>query len=364
MLAIASWLRRHAIESLWGLFAAANIAFIAFFPAWETIPFHFVWVSLMLVYWLRLWGPRTTALVLAAVCVGTGTVLVWGALRLGEGLDEVAEVPLMAAMFVAMSWHAHRRQAAVQQIWRMARSERDFASNASHELRTPITVARGHAELIRAAHPGQQTGADAEVILDELSRLWTISDRLLTLAAAENPGFLYYESVDLQLLISRTAARWSAAAQREWELNATAEGALLADAERLETALDALLENAVKYTGEGDRIAIMARADGETAVIEVSDGGVGIAEEYLPKIFDRFFRADDGRASRDRGTGLGLAIVKAIVEAHGGVVTATSSVGKGTTFRIRIRGFADPTAAQRSRQRADAKTPGFVLDGH
>jgi signal transduction histidine kinase len=199
-------------------------------------------------------------------------------------------------------------------------------------------VARGYAELIRAAHGASETGDDAGLILGELEKLTRISERLLTLARAEQADFLRRAPVDLEDLITRTARRWTAAADRRWQVEVSADGELEADAERLESALDALIENAVAATTEGGRILLRARLepDDAEAVIEVVDDGVGIPPEHLDRVFDRFWRVDKDRGRERGGSGLGLAIVKAIVEAHGGSVAVTSVLGRGSTFTCRL----------------------------
>lgn len=346
MSGIASKLRSHWVEVAWGAFAAANVAVIVLLTRWETIPFHLVWVSLALVYGFRVWRLRTTVGVLLVIVVVTGGALVWTVTRGHESLDEVAEVPLMAAMFVAMVWHARRRQAAAEEARRLAENEhrllerqREFIRDASHELRTPITVARGHAELIRAESLGTQVGEDIGVVLDELERLERLSERLLILAAAEHPGFLAVAPVQIEPLVVGTAHRWEPTASREWLVYVASDGSLQADRERLAIALDALIENAVKATDEGECIRIAAWAADGSLVLEVADAGVGIERDELPRIFDRFSRLDPGRARGKGGTGLGLAIVKAIAEAHGGSVSADSEPGRGATFRIHLPGF-------------------------
>ena len=147
MSGIGSTLRRHRIEVAWGAFALANVAVILLLFQWETIPFHLIWVSLTLLYGYRVWRLRTTATLLAVVVAVTGAAFAWSVIRAAEGFDEVGEVPLMAAMFLAMVWHARRRQAAVEEARRRAEREhrmlerqREFVRDASHGLRTPITV--------------------------------------------------------------------------------------------------------------------------------------------------------------------------------------------------------------------------------
>lgn len=353
----AAFVRRYWLELAWILFSVANVAAIVLVPSAETVPFHFVWVSLTLVYGIRLWRLGTTSIFLAFVMLGTGAALAWALIDTEAGYDELAEVPLMAAMFVTVMWHVHRRQTALDEVKRLAdiehrllERERNLVRDASHELRTPITVARGHAELIRQTERGQ-VAEDAGIILDELGHLSRISERLLILAAAEHPEFLRRSPVDLERLIVDTARRWSVTAPRQWRVNAPVEGVLEADEERLQATLDALIENAVKFTRDGDRIAIVGRSEGSTAVIEVSDTGNGIPPDQLARIFDRFSRVDEGRPRGTGGTGLGLAIVKAIVEAHGGSVTARSELGKGTTFTLRIPGFRRETASIASQSR-------------
>src|SRR5438132_14023093 len=148
---------------------------------------------------------------LAGVMVFTAAVLTIDVVRGAQPADELTEVPLMAAMFLAMVWHARRRLATMQEVERVSEAnlrllqrEQQFIQDASHELRTPITVALGHAELIQRNAGDELLARDAAVVADELHRLRRLSERLLVLAAAEHPGFLHRSEVDLEPLIVET----------------------------------------------------------------------------------------------------------------------------------------------------------------
>jgi signal transduction histidine kinase len=363
-LAIGSALRRHWVEIGWAIFSGAAVAFILVMTRWETIPFHLIWVSLTLLYGFRVWKASTTAVVLGAVIAATGAALVWTVIRGHEALDEVAEVPLMASMFLAMAWHAKRRQRAVEAAERSAETERrvldrqrGFVRDASHELRTPITVARGHAELIRSMSDDVRSSADADVIISELDRLSRLSDGLLTLAAVDHPSFLTLQGVPVGELLAETAARWGPVTDRRILLTDAAGGTATIDRDRVEAALDALIENAVHATGPGDPIELSATADGSEIRLAVSDRGTGIEPDELPRIFERFSRGDPGRTRASGGTGLGLAIVKAIAEAHGGTVAAESRPGQGTAITLRLPGY-EPADAARTTGRPEAADAG------
>ncbi|HET8874164.1 MAG TPA: HAMP domain-containing sensor histidine kinase [Gaiellaceae bacterium] len=314
------------------------MAIIVPLPEWEANPIHLIWLSLTLVYWVQRWPVGFAMVVLASIFVLTATVQLWTASRLGNGLSERWEAPLLAFMFGAIVWHTHRRWHAVDETRRLADAQGEFVSDTSHELRTPITVARGHAELIRSAYPGHQAAADADVIIEELDCLWTMSDRLLVLAKAEHPSLIQCGPVDVGLVLGHTATRWELAARHDWCVNIELPGRFLADQDLLVSAFHAVLENAPKFTDEEDTISVKACVEGDVAVIEIEDSGIGIAPDDLSSIFDRFFRAG-GRRSRDGGTGLGLAIVKAIVEAHNGTISVRSELGVGEAFRMCFPGI-------------------------
>jgi signal transduction histidine kinase len=352
----ASTLRRHWVEAGWLVFAALNFAAMPFVGEWETVPFHFVWVSLTIIYGFRVWRLRPTGAALGMVVVVSGAVLV-GMARAGQvSTAELTEVPLMSGMFAAMVWHARRRQAALEELSRATERERDFVRDASHQLRTPITIARGHAELIRASAASGEAAADAETVLDELARLERIAERLLLLATVEHPGFLHRVPVDVDAFVTEAGRRWSAGAPRSWQVRAVARGVVTADAERLSYALDALIENAVKFTGGGGTVTILAARAGDDAVIEVRDDGPGVPAGQRERVFERFARADG--ANGGGGTGLGLPIVKAIVEAHGGSIALGPAPGGGAAFRIRLPGCRPGTVYDYDASATAASSPG------
>ncbi|HEY0451570.1 HAMP domain-containing sensor histidine kinase [Actinophytocola sp.] len=331
------------VLACWAVFATANLFAMWHLPGAETIPFHFVWISIALVFGINVWPTRAMMAVLAAVTVSTGYIL-WHHADVGEiGLEETAEVPLMAAVFLVMVWHVRGRQAALAEREDVATLERKraetqalFVRLGSHELRTSITVARGYVELIRAAHEGHQTEEDAGTVLDELSELDRLTARLTMLMQLDSPGEL--STVDIGVFVHELVRRWTPIADRRWVASATA-GTISANEDSLRAALNSLLENAVAFTRDGDRIEVAARRAGGWVFIEVSDTGVGIAPENLDRIFDgawstRPWSGEPGRG----GTGLGLAIVRAAVETLGGTASVTSELGRGSTFTLSVPG--------------------------
>src|SRR5258705_2732573 len=197
-----------------------------------------------------MWSIRTALILLGFIAAESGVALVL-AVAPADNLDEAAEIPMMSMLFLVMVWFPTRRQAAADELQRSSERERDFVRDASHQLRTPITVARGHAELIRdAGDPVIAT--DAEIVLGEMERLSRISDRLLILASAQEMSFVGRAPVVLADLLEQAARRWEATAPRAWRVRIDTRGTVMAEANHIDTALDALIENAVKATREGD----------------------------------------------------------------------------------------------------------------
>ena len=326
------------IDLAWALFALLNLAGIFVFGSWETVPFHFIWVSLTILYGFRAWSLGPTLGVLAVIVLLTGSAILVDVRRGLQPVDELTEVPLMGAMFLAMVWHVRRRVAALREVgrvsdanYRLLQRQRRFVQDASHQLRTPIAVACAHAELIARDARGL-AAEDAGVVVEELRRLARIADRLLFLAAAEDPDVLHRAPLELEPLLVGTLRRWSAT-PRAWRLGIVDDAVIEGDGERLAQAIDALVENAVKHSEPGSPIELSVREDGAAVIITVRDSGSGIPEPERERVFERFAQAGEA-STRRGGVGLGLAIVKAVVEAHGGTVHVYSQAGKGTTFEL------------------------------
>ena len=333
-------LRRYRVEVLWLAFAAANFVALFVSPDLGTIPFFFVWISLVIAYEFHPWPLPVTLFVLACVIVLTGTPMLLHAVDGVEQWNRLLIVPLTAVMFLAVVWHARRRVEALRVSQQRAEERRSllerqerFIHDASHELRTPLTIAKGHLEMARVR--GVENG-EIDIALDELGRINAIIERLLVLAAADQPDFLRIDRIELEPFLENIFMRWSDVAPRAWRLGPLEPAQLSADRDRIRTALDALLENAVTYTQEHDAIELRARTDDFGRIlIEVEDQGCGIADEALKRIFDRFGRADAARTRAAGGVGLGLAIVDAIAKRHGGVCTVRSTA-HGSVFALAL----------------------------
>jgi signal transduction histidine kinase len=363
------------VDLVWVAFSVINLLLILVFSRWETIPFHLIWISLTLLYGFRVWAIRPTMWVLGVVMVTTfaaiGMDVWWGA----QSVDELNEVPLMAAMFWLMVWHAQRRldadrerEAVSDENSRLLATQRRFLQDVSHQLRTPITIALGHAELLAQELTDRAERRDIQVVVGELTRLRRLGERLLVIAASEDPDFLRPEPVALDLFTMDIIRRWRPTAQREWRVGRLDPVLVSADRERLGLAVDALLENAVRHTSEGDRIqlSVLSPAPDLPVRMIVADTGTGILPSELAHIFDRFRTGSPAGGAQARapvgskGTGLGLSLVRAVAHAHGGDVRVRSTPGAGTEFELVLP--AATTAASTVAPPVSAGTASLPLD--
>jgi heavy metal sensor kinase len=227
----------------------------------------------------------------------------------------------------------------------IARLERSFAeirrftADASHELRTPISVIRTEAEVAMQEPPGpEEYRSIAANILEECERLTRLTDQLLTLSR-EDTGVTPLESerLDFAELVAHVADMMrplTDAKQQTLKLNSAESLPVVGDAARLRQVVYNLLDNAIKYTPEAGRIGVEVREQGDLVALVVRDNGIGIAPEHLPHVRERFYRVDQARSRDEGGTGLGLSIVDSIVAAHGGQVEIISRAGEGTTCTV------------------------------
>ena len=350
------WARSSWVDIVWAVFVVVNLLGMRQMGAWSTIPFLVIWVSLTLVYGLRMWRLQPAILTVAVVTLATGGIIVGQVVDGQQEADYLVEVPLVALMFLAMVWHGRRRQAALlerlaamEEVQRVSREnlrlleqQQLFLVDASHELGTPITVALGHAELIEQTVTDNMVAEDARVVIGELARLRRLSSRMLLLASVGSPGFLDLAPVGVDSIVMEALGRWGYAPRR-WRLGEVAEATVPGDGDRLAVAIDALLENAVAHTDKDDHIELSARVEDGHVILAVADSGCGIPEADLERIFGRFSRATPYRSREVGGFGLGLPTAAAIAEAHHGSVRVNSTVGKGSTFELLIP--AGPTAA-------------------
>jgi two-component system phosphate regulon sensor histidine kinase PhoR len=269
----------------------------------------------------------------------------------GRYLDvTITRLPLRPAGFIIV---AHD----VTETMRYEELRKEFVANVSHELRTPLTVIKGYVETLQDGAIDDR--ARAIQYLGTVQRhtegLTNLVDDLLSLSRLDSTSTIPSpRPVHLGRLASKVSESMTPVAHKKGHrlVVQIADGLhhIIGNAEYLERAMTNLVENAIKYTPKDGLIKLAIREDGgQTVVVEVSDNGMGISQEDLPRIFERFYRAERSRSRDAGGTGLGLSIVKHIVQAHGGAIEVTSTPGVGSSFRMRF-----PIAAEPSEQGADA----------
>ncbi len=241
-----------------------------------------------------------------------------------------------------------------------------FTADASHELRTPLAVILSHTELaLEKCRTAEELRETIETCRRSALRMRSLVESLLTLARFDSGELqLEYRTFDL----SRTAADCvflvrSLAEQRKIAIRTELPPVTIAaDADRVAQVITNLLTNAIRYNHEGGEVTVAVQLSGSECVLSVADTGIGIPEEHLPHLFERFFRVDAARSRKDGGVGLGLAICKSIVDAHGGQITVTSVVDRGTRFEVRLPTHGSGET-ENVRREADARRPDIVPAG-
>jgi len=217
---------------------------------------------------------------------------------------------------------------------------RRFTADAAHELKTPVAAIRSEAEVaLLSPRSAEDYERALRSVVEEASRLGHLSERLLALSREDAGAAVEPRPVRLDTVVheaadgARDSARRAGLQLRVGELPAVV---VDGDAVSLRQVFDNLLDNAVKYTPAGGGVTVRGHCADGWAAIEVADTGMGIPADSLPRVFDRFFRADPSRSRRTGGAGLGLSIAKAVAERHGGAVEVESRAGGGSTFRVTL----------------------------
>jgi signal transduction histidine kinase len=238
------------------------------------------------------------------------------------------EIGRLATTFDHMIGHLHR----------VFESQKNFIADASHDLRGPLTVIRGNLDLLKRNLGDQERQESLRAMEAETVRMEKMANDLLLLAEVESEQMERQEMVSLrEILLTGLKRAQRMGGNRKVVIDQQEDLSIMGDVYRLSQLLENLIDNAIKYTPEGGTITLSLFRDGDWALMEVADTGVGIAPEHLPHVFDRFYRVDKARTRARGGSGLGLAIVRGIAEQHGGKVTVTSDSGKGSTFTVWLK---------------------------
>ncbi len=289
------------------------------------------------------WGFFVSVLVSLLLAVLSGAILAQRALAPVKRITEIAEsigessdlgrrvgydgpmdeVGHLAATFDRMIEHLNKT----------FQSQKSFVTDASHDLRSPLTVLQGNLDLLKRDIPENSKEESLEAMRREIKRMNGIVDDLLLLAEMETDQSDRKNTVSLKDILFECLKRSQQMSATHTIVQGKIENiSIKGDVHRLNQMLANLVSNAIKYTPEGGTITLSLFRDDDRAKIEVADNGIGIAPEHIPHLFDRFYRVNKARSRNIGSTGLGLAIVKEIVQQHGGTVTVESEIGKGSVF--------------------------------
>lgn len=253
----------------------------------------------------------------------------------------ICRLPLRPAGFVIV---AHD----VTETMRYEELRKEFVANVSHELRTPLTVIKGFVETLKDGAVDDRARAIQYLTTVErhTEQLTNLVDDLLSLSRLDSsPTIPSPRPVHLERVAAKVMELMTPAAEKKGHRLVAhlpdSVASVIGNPEYLERAIANLVENAIKYTRENGLIRLVIKAGNAQTIVEVSDNGIGISPEDMPRIFERFYRAERSRSRDMGGTGLGLSIVKHIVQVHGGTIEVESKVGEGSTFRLRFPVSAD-----------------------
>ncbi|WP_344240294.1 HAMP domain-containing sensor histidine kinase [Kribbella hippodromi] len=329
-----------AIDLAVAVVVIAMIGLMVASPGHEAGPFHFMFLAVAIAYGYRIWPVGPTIAATVTITALSGWLMINQASEGQLPKAELAEIPLMPLVLLVMIWHARRRMTAVEQLKEMAGRqlaavdrEREFFRDASHAIRTPVTIARGHLELLATGSLDDDAKEDVSVAMMQLDRMSALSNRLLAVARLDSGGALSTQPTDLAELVRELGTNWSARSDRVWQVECRPTGEVSVDPEWIEMTLDALVENAVNFTPEGGVISLRCGRSAERCIVEVADSGPGIAAADLPQVFDRFWHRMPPHGPM--GTGLGLSMARSVAVAHGGTLTARNGPG-GAVFALEL----------------------------
>ncbi len=250
----------------------------------------------------------------------------------------------------------------LDRLERLFHSRQRFLADVSHELRTPLTTIRGNVDLMRRM--GEADPEALDVVQDELKRMTRLVDDLLLLARADTGGLpLQQAIVDLDVVFLDVYRQFlSIEPPVNLILKEVDQVSVLGDKDRLKQLILNMIDNAVKYTPPGGDVMLGLSKSNGVAEIEISDTGVGIPAEDLPRIFDRFYRVDKARSRNLGGSGLGLSIAKWIAQAHGGSIRVESTVGEGSSFYITLPVVTNREAYANKGREAEQAAPPPLLE--
>ena len=357
-LLIRSRLQHRLPEIAWAAFAATNLAIMLRLSEWQTIPFHLIWLSISVLFGFRMWRLRNTVLVLAVVMLVTGYALILPVVRAHaglEGLDESTEVPLMAAIFVAMVWHARRRQAAMQQTEQALERERDaverlqamdevkntFLQAVSHDLRTPLSAILGFSLTLQRE---EELGLSAEDRQELAGRLAANARRLNRLVTDLLDLDRLHRGVIEPALSPTDVGAMARSVLDDLDglphnrIHTELQSVVVPiDSAKVERIVENLLINAVKHTPPEANIWLRVSGDQGGVLLTVEDDGPGVPEGFRAAIFEPFRQGPD-RGGPSPGVGIGLSLVARFAELHGGRAWVEEAPGGGASFKVSLPG--------------------------
>jgi signal transduction histidine kinase len=333
--------RRH-LQGVWTVWAMGCVTLMVMLPGEETIPYHAGWAGFALALGLGTWNRRQLVTAFTWYTIVTGTVLVRSWLLGHIGLGETAEIPLMFLLALLIAWNVLRRQAALSEVRRLADREVQASQHrerltrlTSHELRAPLTVARGHVELMQARALVPEDLEGLAVVAKELDRLSRVSDRLIRVIELQDDATS--KMVDIDHILAQSLERWRVVPDRRWVLDADVGNAVVSP-ERLRTCIDTLVENAIRYTSVGDTIRLVGSRRRQYIVLGVLDSGAGLTEQQVIAInaHEQSPRPGTTGGTNTTVAGLGLSIVREIARARGGALYALHAPEGGAALTIAL----------------------------